>query len=81
MQDPIMQDPAFDPLKMLFDLQLLAHELAQANLRLAAQLNQQQDHCARLYGMCDTVNRRVDVISQQAAVTHDLVKQLQKTHI
>ena len=70
----------FDPLQMLFDLQLLTHELAQANLKLAAQLNQQQDHCARLYGLCDTLNRRMDVMAQQIQVTHDLVKQQQKIH-
>jgi len=67
-----MQDPDFDPLKMLFDLQLLAHELAQANLRQAAQLNQQQEQLTQ-------VTHLVHSLAAAHEVLHHLVKQAQKT--
>jgi len=67
-----VQDPAFDPLQMLFDLQLLAHELAQANLRQAAQLNQQQEQLTQITAMVHT-------LAQAHEALHHLVKQAQKT--
>jgi hypothetical protein len=74
-----MHTPDFDPLKMLFDLQLLTHELAQANLRQAQQIHDQQEHLARLYQVCDSLNSRQDIINQQVVLTQNLVKQVQKS--